>query len=142
MARSLTVVSASISSWASSCSGLCADLQVARRDFHANAAVLLVGQDRSALQRGTQCFTINLHFAVGADRDHRFVVRETAIDQLRSEGDIVALDADVATANFQLDLAIAAFQQALQLGDALARHDDLALGTAGLGQVGSQRARR
>ncbi|KAG1532373.1 hypothetical protein G6F50_016240 [Rhizopus delemar] len=50
--------------------------------------------------------------------------------------DIVALDAHVAAADFQLDLAITAFQQALQFGHALARHDDLALGPAGLGQIG------
>ncbi|MNS89747.1 hypothetical protein D3C72_1237680 [compost metagenome] len=42
----------------------------------------------------------------------------------------------MAAADFQLDLAIAAFQQTLQFGHALARHDDLALGTAGLGQIG------
>ncbi|MCW1776778.1 hypothetical protein NB693_20370 [Pantoea ananatis] len=37
---------------------------------------------------------------------------------------------------FQLDLALAAFQQALQLGHALARHDDLTLGAAGVLQLG------
>ncbi len=105
-----------------------ADLQLARRDFNADAAVLLVGQDGRTLQRRTQGFAVHLHFAVGADRDHRFVIRETAIDQLRGEGDIVALDPHVAAADFQLHFAVAALEQALQLGHALARHDDLALG--------------
>ena len=42
----------------------------------------------------------------------------------------------MAAADFQFQLAIAAFQQALQLGHALARHDDLALGACGAVQRG------
>src|SRR5690606_40110618 len=76
---------------------------------------------------GTQHLAVDLDLAVGADRHHRLVVGEAAIDQLAGEGDIVALDPDVVAADFQFQLAIAAFQQALQFGDALARHDDLAL---------------
>ncbi|MNV59224.1 hypothetical protein D3C71_1516350 [compost metagenome] len=45
----------------------------------------------------------------------------------------------MAAANFQLDFAVAAFQQTLQLGHALARHDDLALAGAGFQRGFAQR---
>ena len=87
------------------------------------------------MQRGTQRLAVDADLAVGADRDHRLVVGEAAVDELAGEGDIVALDPDVAAAELQFDVAVAAFEQALQFGHALARHDDLALGAA----AGSER---
>ena len=104
-----------------------ADLQLPGRHLDANAPVLFVGQDGGTLQGSPQYFPVQQHLAVRADRDHRGVIGEAAVDQLGGEGHIVALHANVAAADFQLKAAIAAFQQALQLGHALARDDDLAL---------------
>ena len=59
-------------------------------------------------------FTVDLHLAVGADRDHRLVIRELAVDELAGEGHIIALDPDMALAELQFEHAVAAFQQALQ----------------------------
>ena len=103
-------------------------LQLARATPRAHAAVLLVRQDRRTLQGGTQDFAVERDLAVGTDRDHRLVVREAAVDQLAGEGHVVALHAQVVAADFELELAVAAFEQALQFLHALARHDDLALG--------------
>ena len=109
-----------------------ADLQLPGRHFHPHAAVLLVGQDRRALEGCTQDFAIELDLLLGADRDHRLVIGETAIDQFGGEGDIVALDPDVGAAQFQLQGAVTAFKQALQFGHTLAWDDDLALGPSRL----------
>ena len=70
------------------------------------------------------------HFLVGADRDDRVVVGEAAVDQLGGEGHVLAAHAQVVAADLQLDLAVAAFEQALQLEHALARQDDLLAGLA------------
>ena len=143
MARSSTLVSASTSSCASSCSGLWALIfSWPGRNLEPDAAVLLVGQDRGTLQRGAQHLAIDPDLTVGADRDHRVVVREAAIDQLAGKGHVVALDPDVAAADLQLELAVAAFQQTLQFLHALARHDDLALGLAPPSSAASHSARR
>src|SRR3546814_16853555 len=82
--------------------------------FRSHAAILLVGQDRRALQRRAQDLAVDADLTVGADRDHRLVVREAAVDQLAGEGDIVALDPDVVAAHLQLQGAVAALEQALQ----------------------------
>src|SRR3546814_5917344 len=106
------------------------DFQLPGRNLQAHAAILLVGQDRRALQRRAQDLSVDADLTVGADRDHRLVVREAAVDQLAGEGDIVAIDPDVVAAHLQLQGAVAALEQALPLGHALARDDDLALGLA------------
>src|SRR5690606_39579590 len=97
-------------------------------DLDADATILLVRQDRGALQGGTDDLAVHAHFLLRADRDHGLVVGEPPVDQLGSEADIVALDPAMAAAHFHFPGAVAAFQQALQLGHALARDDDLALG--------------
>src|SRR3546814_9983232 len=86
------------------------DFQLPGRNLQAHAAILLVGQDRRALQRRAQDLAVDADLTVGADRDHRLVVREAAVDQLAGEGDIVALDPDVVAAHIQLQGAVAALE--------------------------------
>lgn len=45
------------------------DLELTWRHLDAHAAILLVRQDRRALQRGSEGFTIDLHLTIGADRE-------------------------------------------------------------------------
>src|SRR3546814_19614413 len=98
--------------------------------FRSHAAILLVGQDRRALQRRAQDLPVDADLTVGADRDHRLVVREAAVYQLAGARDIVALDPGVVAAHSQPQGAVVPLAQALPPGQALARGEDVVLGLA------------
>src|SRR3546814_16787063 len=55
------------------------DFQLPGRTLQAHAAILLVGQDRRALQRRAQDLAVDADLTVGADRDRRLVMRKSAV---------------------------------------------------------------
>src|SRR5262249_22853108 len=90
----------------------------------ADPPVLLVRKDGGALQGLPQCLPIRLDRTGWIRRDDPRVLRETTIDQLRSEANLADLGSNVIGANRQLDVAIGP-QNALQLEYSLSRDDDL-----------------
>src|SRR3546814_11987530 len=89
------------------------DTQLPEGELQLDAAVFFVGQDRRALQGGTQGVAIDQHFLVRTNRDYRVVIRETAINQLAGERDVLAMDAQVVAAHLQFHAAVTTFKQAL-----------------------------
>src|SRR3546814_9609332 len=98
------------------------DTQLPEGELQLDAAVFFVGQDRRALQGGTQGVAIDQHSLVRTNRDYRVVVRETAINQLAGERDVLAMDAQVVAAHLQFHAAVTTFKQALYFEHALAWH--------------------
>ena len=109
--------------------------QLSRRKFELDPAILLVGEDRGALQRRSQQFPIDSHRRVGPDRDHRLIVRKAAVDQLRGEAHVLALDPQVIATHFEHDLPVTPLEQPLQLMHTLARQDQLSPGLDRLRQL-------
>src|SRR5262249_33660182 len=89
-----------------------------------NAPVLLIGEDRRTLQRLAQRFTVGFDDAGRISWDNASVLRETTIDQLRSEANIADLGPNVIRANRHLDRSLGA-QNSLQFQYTLAGHDHL-----------------
>src|SRR6516165_9359106 len=89
-----------------------------------DAPVLLVREDGSALQCLPQGFAIGLHRPGWIGGDNTCVLRETTIDQLRSEANVADLGANVIRSDRELDGSLGA-ENSLQLEHSLAGHDDL-----------------
>src|SRR5580658_2799655 len=103
---------------------VCLDRQQTRPGGQADAPVLLVRKNRSPLESLAQHLAIRLDGPRRTCRNHTSVLRETAIDQLRSEANIADLGANVISSDGELDFPLGP-ENALQLEHTLARHDDL-----------------
>src|SRR6185503_5850918 len=98
--------------------------QQVRLQSEPNAAVLLVRQDGRPLERLTERLPIRLHPLGGVGRNDPSVLRETTIDQLRSEANVADLSANVICSDPELEASLRT-QNSLQLKYTLARHDHL-----------------
>ena len=93
--------------------------------FNLDTPVFLVGQDRRALQRSTQDFTIYANLLVGTDWNHSVIIGETAINQLGRERHVFTPQPQVIAPNLEFNFAIAAIQKALQFENPLPRDNNL-----------------
>ena len=93
--------------------------------MQANAAVLLVGQNRGTAERFTQALTIGNHQLVTTTRQHTLVIRELAVDQFRGEGEFAGGGANMVLAKNDADAAVLLGEQTSQFENTFARHNDL-----------------
>src|SRR5260370_24156436 len=103
------------------------DHEQVRTRREANSTVFLVREDGRALQGMAQELAVRLDLAGRTRGDHTTVLRETTIDQLRSEANCADLGANVIRPDRQLDRPLRT-QDPLQFQYALARHNDLLVG--------------
>src|SRR6202000_273595 len=102
------------------------DLDAARRQLELYATVLLVRQDRGALQGALQHVTLDRRRLVCTERNHGLVVRETTVDELGREDHPTTTHAEMVATALQFDHALTGFEQTDQLIHALSGNDDLA----------------
>ena len=95
--------------------------------MQANTTVLLVGENRRTAEGFTQTLTIRQHQLVATAWQHTLVVRELAVYQLRSEGELARGSANVMLAKDDADGAILLGEQARQFKNTFARHNHLML---------------
>src|SRR5579864_7672142 len=89
-----------------------------------DAAVFRIREDGGALQGQLERLPLGFHGPGGIDGYYSPVLRETAIDQLRSEANVADLGANVISSDRQLDVSVGS-EDPLQLEDAFSGDDHL-----------------
>src|SRR5262249_26296225 len=95
---------------------------VAQRQLDRAAALTRYGRD--AVHRLLEFLLVDDELLVVAGRNHTAVVREGAVDELGRENHVAEREANLARRQFHGDLGLVVLDQALDLADGLARHDD------------------
>src|SRR6266513_1543261 len=96
----------------------------ARPSREPDSTVFLVGEDGGTLKRLSQGLSVSLHRTRRIRRNYPSILRETAVDQLRSEANFSDLGANVIRSHGEFDGTLGS-QDAMQLQHAFAGHDHL-----------------
>src|SRR5262249_40392854 len=87
---------------------VCLDGKQVGAGGQANATILFVGEDGGALQCLTQGLAVSLYQTRWTGRDDASVLRETSVNQLRSEANVADLGANVISTDRELDVTLSA----------------------------------